>query len=229
MMTLRPNKTARAGRGKRAFAAALFLVFASASSSAARAQTIQNSGANQTQVRLGFNGIVANSVLINIVGFGTTTFNSTSNSAMPIHAQGTINFGTFSTLLQPPPANGNGYRVALPAPGAIVVATLDATIDYNGAATASITVGRRSAAGAAPDVPLANLRVASPSLGAWTSGGQGVQVPNFGLPAFNICTATGDATCLAAKSYVHDLAIYIPDTQAAGPFSTILLYTGTMP
>jgi len=148
---------------------------------------------------------------------------------MPTHAQGTIDFGTFSTLLQPPPANGAAYRVALPAPGAVVVATLDAFIDYNGSATASLSVGRRSAAGAPPDVPLANLRVASPSLGAWTSGSQGAQVPDFGQPAHNLCTATGDATCLAAKSYVHDLAIYLPDTQAAGPFSTVVLYTGTMP
>jgi hypothetical protein len=209
---------------------ALALSFAAfALPAAAAAQTIQNNGANQTQVRLGFIGVVTNSVLISIVGFGSTNFSSTSSTAMPTHALGTINFGTFSTLLQPPPANGTGYRVALPAPGAVVVATLDALIDYNGAATASLTVGRKVAAGGAPDVPLANLRVASPSLGAWTSGSQGVQVPDFGAVAYNLCTATGDATCIAAKSYVHDLAVFVPDSQAAGPFTTTILYTGTMP
>jgi len=229
---LRPSRISQAGRQARvlpAVAVIVFLLAAVAVPGRVQAQTIKNSGLNNTQVRLGFTGIVTNSVLISIVGFGTTNFNSTNSSAMPTHAQGTINFGTFSTLLQPPPLNGTGYRVALPAPGAVVVAKLDATIDYNGNTTASLTVGRRSAAGGAPDVPLANLRVASPGLANWTSGSQGVQVPNFGLPAYNICTATGDTTCLAAKSYVHDLAVYIPDSQVAGPFSTVVLYTGTMP
>jgi hypothetical protein len=205
------------------------LLAAVAVPTSAQAQTIRNSGVNNTQVRLGFNGMVTNSVLITIVGFNTTSFNTSNTAAMPTHATGTINFGTFSTLLQPPPTNGTGYRVALPAPGAVVVATLDAMIDYNGNTTASLTVGRRSAAGGPPDVPLANLRVASPSRASWTAGNQGAQVPNFGLPAYNLCTATGDVTCVAAKFYVHDLAIYLPDTQAAGPFSTIILYTGTMP
>jgi hypothetical protein len=197
--------------------------------SSARAQTIQNDGINQTQVRLGFVGIVTNSVLITIVGFGSTTLSSSTTVAMPTHAQATIDFGTFTSLLQPAPSNGAGYRVLLPQPGAVVVATLDAFIDYNGATTASLTVGRAAAAGGPPDVPLANLRVASPSLATWTAGNQGVQVPNFGLPAHNICTATGDATCIAAKSYVHDLAVFIPDAQASGPFSVTTLYTGTMP
>ena len=228
MFQLHPTLKAQKGRSQRRLAVALFAL-AVALPTLAQAQTIQNSGANRAQVRLGFIGTVTNSVLISIVGFGTTTFNSTSSAAMPTHAQGTINFGTFSTLLQPPPANATGYRVALPAPGAVVVATLDALIDYNGAVTASLTVGRAAPAGGAPDVPLANLRVASPALGSWTSGSQGVQVPNFGLPAYNICTATGDTTCLAAKSYVHDLAVYVPDSQAAGPFTSTILYTGTMP
>ncbi len=209
--------------------AVVFLMGAVALSGGARAQTIHNSGVNNTQVRLGFTGMVTNSVLMTIVGFGTTNLNSGNSTAMPTHAQGTINFGTFSTLLQPPPVNGTGYRVALPMPGAVVVATLNATIDYNGNTTASLSVGRRSPAGSAPDVPLANLRVSSPARASWSSGVQGTQVPDFGLPAYNLCTATGDTTCLAAKSYVHDIAVYIPDSQAAGPFSTVVLYTGTMP
>jgi len=227
-MTLRPHPTAKVSRSQRGLRAALFLV-AVALPSLVQAQTIRNSGPSQTQVRLGFVGNVANSVLITIVGFGTTTLSTSSSTAMPVHSTASINFGTFSTILQPPPTNGTGYRVALPAPGAVVVATLDAMIDYNGAATASLTVGRSAAAGGPPDVPLANLRVSSPARASWTAGNQGVQVPDFGQPAYNLCTATGDTTCIAAKSYVHDLAVYVPDTQAAGPFSTTILYTGTMP
>ena len=229
LRSFRSPQTSPSQRALRSLTTVAFLLAAAVVPARVHAQTIKNSGVNNTQVRLGFIGVVTNSVMITIIGFNTTSFNSTSSSAMPVHAQGTINFGTFSTLLQPPPANGTGYRVALPAPGAVVVATLDAMIDYNGNATASLTVGRRSAAGGAPDVPLANLRVASPARASWTAGNQGVQVPNFGLPAYNLCTATGDVTCLAAKSYVHDIAVYIPDTQVAGPFSTTVLFTGTMP
>jgi len=227
-MTLRPPTAAEKTRSKPACAAAILLLFAVGFPTIVRAQTIQSGSANQTQVRLGFIGTVSNSVVMTVMGMGTTTVNG-GTAAMPTHAQGTIDFGTFSTMLQPAPANGTAYRVALPAPGAVLVATVDAVIDYNGYTTGSLTVGRRSAAGAAPDVPLANLRVASPSLGSWTSGNQGAQVPDFGLPGYDLCTAQGDATCAATKSYVHDLAIYIPDTQAAGPFSTVILYTGTVP
>ena len=208
---------------------AALLTFALIAPSNTRAQTIQNHGVNQAQVRLGFVGMVTNSVLISIVGSGTTTLSNPQDATMPTQAQATIDFGTFTSLLQPPPANGTGYRVLLPAPGAVLVATFEAFIDYNGATTASLTVGRAAPAGGPPDVPLGNLRVASPSLVSWSAGDQGVAVPNLGQPAFDICTATGDATCIAAKSYVHDLAIYLPDAQAAGPFSVTTLYTGTMP
>jgi hypothetical protein len=206
----------------------LSLLLLVAAAAPVRAQTIDNSGVNQTQVRLGFVGIVTNSILVTIIGFGTTTLNPMASAAMPTHASATVNFGTFSTML-PLLTNGTGYRVTVPAPGAVAVATLDAFIDYNGATTASLTVGRAAAVGPAPDVPLDNLRVAAPPLASWTAGNQGTQVPALSLPGYNLCTAVGDATCIGTKSYLHDLAVYIPDTQVAGPFSTVVLYTGTMP
>jgi hypothetical protein len=230
MTIVRSHQRTTAGRRRRGLLSlSLLLLVAVASLTQARAQTIQNRDVNQTQVQLGFIGMVTNSVLITIVGFGTTTISAMASAAMPTHATATVDFGTFSTLLKPPPANGAGYRVALPAPGAVVVASLDAVIDYNGATSATLTVGRAAPAGTAPDVPLANLRIASPSLASWTTGDQGVQVPDFGQPGYDICTATGDTTCIATKSYVHDLAVFVPDAQATGPFSTVALYTGTMP
>lgn len=228
-MPLRLCPTAQPGKPPRGVVRVALVALALLGPSITRAQTIQNTGVNQTQVRLGFVGTVSNTVLISIVGFGSTTLSNPQDATMPTHAQATIDFGTFTSLLQPPPANGAGYRVLLPAPGAVLVATFEAFIDYNGSTTASLTVGRAAVAGGPPDVPLNSLRVASPSLASWTAGDQGVAVPALGQPAFDICTATGDVTCIAAKSYVHDLAIYLPDAQAAGPFSVTTLYTGTMP
>ena len=54
------------------------------------AQTLQNSGPNRTNVQLGFIGVVSNSVLITVMGFGSTTLSSATNSAYPVHARGTI-------------------------------------------------------------------------------------------------------------------------------------------
>lgn len=180
-------------------------------------------------MNLGFTGIVRNSIMLTITGTGTTTVTAQTNAISPAVASGTIAFGNFSTLLQPPPTNGSAYRVALPTPGAVIAATLDAIVTYNGAPTASIGVARRVLAGGAPDVPLANLRVASPALASWTSGAQGAQVPDAGSLGYNICTAAGDLTCVNGKPYNHSLAVFVPDTQPAGAFSTTVVYTGTMP
>ena len=195
----------------------------------ARAQMIRNSGTNRTQVDLGFVGNVRNSIILTIAGTGTTSISAQVSRGMPTHSSATIDFGSFSTQLQPPPGNGTGYRVALPSPGAVVAATLDAMVTYNGAVTASLTVARLNPAGGLPDIPLADLRLASPALATWTSGTQGTQVPNAGLPGFDLCLAAGDLTCQTAKAYNHSLAVFLPDTRPAGPFTTVVVYTGTMP
>ena len=198
-------------------------------SASAQAQTIRNSGANRAQVDLGFIGNVRNSIILTIVGTGTTTISGEVSRGMPTHASATINFGSFSTQLQPPPANGTGYRVSLPSPGAVVAATLEAMVTYNGQSTASLTVARLYAAGGVNDIPLPDLRVACPALATWTSGSQGAQVPNAGLLGYNLCTAAGDLTCQTGKPYTHSLAIFLPDTRPAGPFTTVVVYEGTMP
>lgn len=219
--------------GRRTGAKLLFVAVAIACwlglTSAALAQMIRNSGATRAQVDLGFIGNVRNSILLTVIGTGTTVLTNSVSAAMPVHATATINFGTFNTLLRPPPATGQGFRVALPTPGAVVAATLDAMVTYNGAATATLTVSRLGVAGGLPDIPLTDLRVASPALATWTSGSDGVQVPNAGLPGYNLCTAAGDLTCQNAKAYLHSLAVFIPDSRPAGPFTTVVVYEGTMP
>ncbi|MBN2576681.1 MAG: hypothetical protein JXP73_19100 [Deltaproteobacteria bacterium] len=222
---MKKRQPARARRLLVGGAVAFWLGFAAP----AQSQTIRNTGTDNTQVDLGFVGNVRNSIILTIIGTGATTITNEVTSGMPTHASATIEFGTFATQLQPPPSNGTGYRVSLPSPGAVVAATLDAMVTYNGATTASLTVSRLVAAGGPPDVPLADLRVASPALATWTSGTEGAQVPDAGLPGYDLCTASGDPTCETGKPYNHSLAVFLPDNRAAGPFTTVVVYTGTMP
>ena len=205
------------------------IVFVVGVSSSAQAQTIRNSGTNSADVDLGFIGNVRDSIILTIIGTGTTTLTGMASQAMPTHASATVDFGTFSTQLNPAPSNGEGYRVTLPSPGAVVTATLEAMVTYNGATTASLTVGRLVAAGGLPDIPLADLRVASPALATWTSGLQGTQVPDASSPGYDICIAAGDTTCQTGVAYTHDLAVFLPDSRPSGQFTTVVLYQGTMP
>jgi hypothetical protein len=198
-------------------------------SATAQAQTIRNSGANRAQVDLGFIGNVQGSIILTIMGTATTTIASPVTNGMPTHASGTIDFGTFTTELQPPPSNGKGFRVSLPSPGAVVAATLEAMVTYNGATAASLTVSRLVTPAGPLDIPLADLRVASPALATWTSGAQGTQVPDAGLPGYDLCIGAGDPTCETGKLYTHNLAVFLPDSRPAGAFTTVVVYEGTMP
>jgi hypothetical protein len=198
-------------------------------SAQAQAQTLRNAGTDRAQVDLGFIGNVRNSIMLTVLGTGSTVLTNGASVGMPVHATATIDFGAFSTILRPGPATGLGYRVTLPSPGAVVAATLAAMVTYNGAPTAALTISRLSPAGGLPDLPLSDLRVASPALVSWTAGTNGAQVPDAGLPGFNLCTAAGDLTCETGKPYPHSLAVFIPDSRPAGPFTTVVVYQGTMP
>jgi len=196
---------------------------------AASAQVISNSGETQAQVQLGFNGLIAGSVQLTIVATGPTSLTGTASVAGPAHSVGTIDLGAFTTTRPNTAENSSGFRITSGTPGAVLAARLIATLSYNGTTTGSITVARRNLAGAAPDVPLANLRVASPPLTTWTSSLDGSQVPDAGQPGLDICTAAGAVTCVNGQTFEHELAIFVPDSQPTGPFTTVVLYTGTAP
>jgi hypothetical protein len=122
---LRPMKKRQPARARRLLvggAVAFWLGFA------APAQVISNGGPTRADVQLGFIGTVRNSIMMTIVGTGATAINPATSAIMPTPAAGTIDFGSFTTRLQPGPTNGQGYRVSLPAPGVVVVATLDAML-----------------------------------------------------------------------------------------------------
>jgi hypothetical protein len=195
----------------------------------ANAQTIKKSGSPSTNVQLGFAGLVSTSVQLSIVGSGPTTLSSTTSTIAPTPAAGTINFGSFNALQPSGATNANFFRISSGTTGAVIAASLIATLVYNGSTTGSVTVARKNAAGGPPDVPLANLRIASPPLASWTSGSQGTQVPNAGSPGLDICQASGAATCANNTPYRHQLAVFVPDSQPTGAFTTVVVYTGVSP
>ena len=210
------------------FASAIALVCLT--SGLALGQTAQNSSTTgATNVQIQFNGTISTTVMLTVTGGGPTTLTGTTSAIAPAAALGTVDFGTFTTTQPLTAINSSRYRTSVGPPGAVVAATLVATIIYNGSATGSILVARKLPAAGLPDVPLANLRLASPSLASWNAGTQGTMVPNAGGAGFNICTAAGDPTCINDKSYTHQLAVFVPDAQVSGPFSTAVVYTATSP
>jgi hypothetical protein len=182
----------------------------------------------QPNLEVSFNGIIESSIQMVIVGTGNTSITATAIAAQPIHSAGTIDFGAFTTTQPQFVANADGYRITGATPGAIVAAKLMATVTYNGATTASMTVERLVLAGGGGDVPLANLRIASPALATWPDFTGGVEVPDAGQPGYDLCQAQ-DVTCTSATPYEHQLAVWLPDSQLSGPFSTVVLYSATTP
>jgi hypothetical protein len=224
-----PCRLATDARWAAAAIAACALTVGLASRAQAQAVVNSDTAPGDTSVQVGFNGIVDSSIQLTIVGTGPTTLSNIVSALAPTHASATINFGSFTTLAPWLANNANGYRTTSGTDGAIVAARLLASVTYNGASTASILLGRAVPAGAAPDVPLANLRVASPPLATWTAGTNGTQIPDAGQLGYDLCVAAGDATCQNGLDYPHQLAVFVPDGQVGGAFTTVVVYTGTAP
>ncbi len=195
----------------------------------ASAQIIRNQAPAAPNLQIQFNGTISTTVMLTITGGGPTTLAGTTTAIAPARAQGTIDFGSFSTLQPLAATNARRFRTTGGTPGAVIAATLVATVLYNGNPTASITVARKVVAAGLPDVPLANLRVSSPMLAVWSAGTNGTMVPNAGFAGIDVCRMAGDATCVNDKPYTHDLAVFLPDTQVSGPFSTTVVYSSTSP
>ncbi|MFN0063532.1 MAG: hypothetical protein ACKVPX_13570 [Myxococcaceae bacterium] len=198
-------------------------------SGVARAQIVSSGGSSPQDLQIQFNGIISTTVMINVSGAGPTTLTGTTTALQPTRAVGTIDLGTFNSVLPGSSVNCDAYRASSGTPGAILAASMLATVTYNGSTTASVTVMRRNPVGALPDIPLANLRVSSPGLPAWSTGTDGTAVPSSAGPGLDICTLAGDPTCVNGVGYLHQLAVFVPDTQLSGPFSTTVLYTATSP
>lgn len=197
-----------------------------ATASVAQAQTVTGTGlagaGNGPTAEITISGTVTSAVTLDIVGVtGVTTLSATNNTVNP--PVGTIALGTFSALN---PSSATNARVAARttsgATGAILAASLDATLTYSGATTGTITIARKAAAGALPDIPAGNLRFALGDATTWAATPAGTNVPN---PGSSVNACGGNAA--SATACRHELAVFIPDTQVSGAFSSVVVYTGT--
>ena len=137
---------------------------------------------------------------------------------------GTIEFGKFST--QTPSTASEALfagRTSRGEAGTLIAVEVSAKMSFSGGSTGVIKLSRKYPAGGFPDVPSAHLRVAVPGLGRpWASATDGTAVPEPG-DFVNVCPGR----CNSDEFYRHELAVFIPDTQAAGAFSAVLTYEAT--
>lgn len=203
---------------------ALVVLMSSASALAQTATGVGIAGAgNGGIVEIDVRGTVVSSVSLNVTGAPGTVLSGTSSATSPTAAVGTLDFGSFSTQT-PSAANNTTFAGRTAAnTGAIVAGSLTATLTYSGALTGSITVQRKTIpVVGTSDIQAGNLRVASPALASWTAATDGTAVGNPGTTT-DICSGS----CTSGTGYTHQLAVYIPDTQAFGLFTSVVTYTGT--
>jgi len=192
---------------------------------------VTSTGTNQGIVDLTLSGTIASSMVLSISGTGTTTLNVTGSNIMPNPSTATVDFGSFSTQTGfTGAANGRFVRPAGTA-GAFLVAELNATATFSGnaggASAANINLTLGAAGGSAPASPIAagNTRVQVLPI-SWANATSGTVIDATNV---SICPNTDPVSgnCASGVANLHELAVYIPDTQAAGNFTQVVRYTAT--
>jgi hypothetical protein len=192
---------------------------------------VTSTGTNQGIVDLTLMGTIQSSLVLAIDGTGTTVLNPVSSQIMNTHSTATVDFGTFST--QQAIALGNGKLVRTTGTlGAFAVAELSATATYSGnpggAGKANINLTTVTPGGGSSPIAAGNTKVQSVLPADWTNSANGTAVATA-APGTSICpngnNTTGD--CASGVGVGHELAVFVPDTQAAGNFTQVVTYTAT--
>lgn len=189
---------------------------------------VTSTGTNQGIVNLTLEGTILSSLVLDISTTGTTTLTSHTSNIMPLASVATIDFGTFSTQ-SASLSNGRIVRTTAGTAGAFAVAELEATATYSGnlgGATAGSIDMTLGAAGGSSPIGAGNTRVQTTLPASWTNSAAGTTV---GAAAVSICPngvpLGGD--CASGTAYGHELAVFVPDTQAAGNFTQVVTYTAS--
>jgi hypothetical protein len=193
----------------------------------AQAQTVTSTGTNQGIVDLTLQGVIQSSLVLDITTTGITTLTSQTSNTMPTRSVASIDFGTFSTQ-SGTLSNGRIARVAGPTAGAFAIAELEATVTFSGNASGVSTTGSidltLGASGGLSPIGLNNTRVQRVPA-AWATSAAGTIVG----AAVSICpngTVLG-GDCASGVAQGHELAVFVPDTQAAGNFTQVVTYTAS--
>jgi hypothetical protein len=201
------------------------LLFATGS---AQAQ-VTSTGTNQGIVDLTLQGTIQSALVLAINGTGATVITAMASNVMPTVSTATVDFGTFSTAQATALTNGLLVRTTAGTAGAFAVAQLSAMATYNAnaggpnAANIKLTLG---ATGGTSPIAAGNTRVQRTLPADWTNSVNGATISGTDT---SICP-NGNATtgnCASGTAIGHELALFIPDSQAAGTFTQVVRYTAT--
>jgi len=203
------------------------------------AQTAESRGTAQAAVDVALTGTIISSVAISVTGSNDQNGGATT-TIIGAGVQGVVDFGTYD--LAGPLANGEKQRVNSNPKGNYLVATLRVTSTFTGTggANAAVDIQRTNPCGGAPDVSCAgsgslfyakmtprrpNQRASWPKWSRYPETNIGV----FVMPISTYVPGAGnlDNLMLNGDSMDHQVAVWIPDSLPAGPFSTLVTYTIT--
>jgi len=201
-------------------------------STSAFAQAAQSTGTTAAGANITLQGTIQSSIVLSVNGVvGNTNLTGSTQTNMPARAAGTVNFGTFSTQSASPSTTGSLVRAGS---GAYAIARLAFTPTFSGnaggasACNVNLTLG--AAGGTSPiaanNTRLNNTYAGTSAIGGWTATGANqalAATPVSACPNRNATTGN----CTSGATYTHELAVYVPDTQAAGTFSQVVLYDAT--
>lgn len=189
---------------------------------------VTSTGTNQGIVDLTLQGTIASSMVLNVAGQAGTLLSATTSNVMPTVSTATVDFGSFSTQ-SAALTNGKIVRTTAGTAGAFAVAQLTATATFSGnaggaaASNLNLTLG---AAGGTSPILANNTRVQVGAAPSWLNAAAGTVIAATDT---SICpnASTTVGNCASGTGYAHDLAVFIPDTQAAGTFTQVVRYTAT--
>jgi len=189
---------------------------------------VTSTGTNQGIVDLTLSGTIQSALVLAIDGTGTTVLNPVVSAIMPATSSATVDFGTFSTQTATL-SNGKIVRTTAGTAGAFAIAELQARATYsgnlNGPSAANINVTLGAPGGTSP-IAAGDTRLQSTLPASWANPANGTVLS---ATAVSICpngnTAAGN--CASGTNYGHELAVFVPDTQAAGTFTQVVRYTAT--
>jgi len=178
-------------------------------------------GNGGAQVTVQFNATLQNAITLTLVGIADGAATTTIAGG---GTAGTVNFGNFNTLCNPAIANGECVRslAASPVQGASLVASFRATVAFSGAASADVGISRNVAG--APPWFANGLKFATGTATAWTSSADGTQLVD---PLTASAESNLGAAVASGTNIDHQVALFFPDTTAAGAYTTTVRWTAT--
>lgn len=228
------SRKAPHGRMLPALAAALLLL-----PSAAHAQIVTARG-NPATTQITFTGELTSAVELVITG-STDSNGNDQTELTGSGAAGVVNFGIYN--LATPLLTGEKNRTTSGTPGTYLVATLRAQVFTSGGhGGAVIDIARTFPYQGPPDVPQQNLFFAFWGIGNIRIRNTQLWWPNwtrypnifssiavFEVPPAGTVPGGGnlDPGLQSGDFIDHQIAVWIPDSQPAGPFSTTVTYTAT--